>query len=266
MVHDIVGAIRTVGDTVAVQIKRRVIRPVVAVFVNTPVHPLGANVFHLRAVADESITEHLVALGTGGEVDANATAFEPVAVKRVLVSVVDEHTFVFNLHDRIAHHVAFVGVVHHDPVVAITNGEVPLDPYVVGVHDSITQMVSFGNITRNQRVVRIHIVHRKPQVAETVTDECIVLGCVHKHTVAPIAYIVADHPRAGSIPNIDAVAAVIHAGILPPNNRVTFDQRVFRAVHVDADQITKQRIAPHHRTVRAFGQRNACIKPITTGA
>ncbi len=139
--------------------------------------------------------------------------------------------------DGIVNNLAFVGVIHHDPVVAVARREISLDPHVVRIHDCVAEVIAFGNIPRNHAVIGIHIMHRKPQITKAVADKFVVFRGVHKHPVAPPAHIVADHPCTWCIPDIDAVAAVIHSTVQPPLDDIANYQRILRAMDIHADQI-----------------------------
>src|SRR3546814_8481283 len=71
LVHEVIGAIGCIGDAVAVQIEAGVVAPVVAAPPCAPLHVTGADVLHLGAIADEGVAGNAIALGAGGEVDAD---------------------------------------------------------------------------------------------------------------------------------------------------------------------------------------------------
>ena len=55
MVHQVIGAEHRIGDAVAVQVEGRMVGPEVATAFMAPLDMLGADVFHLLAVADEGV-------------------------------------------------------------------------------------------------------------------------------------------------------------------------------------------------------------------
>src|SRR5690606_18791898 len=93
LVDDVVGPVRGISDTIAVEIEGGIVAPVVSAPILRPIEITGADVFHLIAIADERIAHNGVAFGSGREVDADLTSLEPVVLKRVLVGIIDEHTF-----------------------------------------------------------------------------------------------------------------------------------------------------------------------------
>ena len=54
-IDEVVGPVGTVSDSVAVEIKRRVIAPVVAVAIHGPIEVTRANVLNLVTVVDEGV-------------------------------------------------------------------------------------------------------------------------------------------------------------------------------------------------------------------
>jgi hypothetical protein len=159
-----------------------------------------------------------------GKVDADLAALKAVDCKTVAVCIIDKHAFLAALADGVIPHFAFIGLVHHNAVVAVIEGQITLDQHIVGIHNRIAEVVTLGNITGNHRVVGIHIVHGKTQVPKAVADEFVVARGVDKHAVAAKADIVADDAGAGGVPDIDAVATVVHALVLAAFDSVVGDQ------------------------------------------
>ncbi len=126
-------------------------------------------------------------------------------------------------------------------------------------------MVPLGYITRNQRVIRIHIMHRKPQIAKSVARKFVVLRSIHKHPVTTPTHVVSDHLCARRIPDINAVATIIHAAVLPPLDDIAGNQNILCTMYVDTYQISKNPIAFDHRVIAQLGQCNSRIKRATSG-
>src|SRR5204863_6480861 len=92
-IDQIVGPIGGIGDAIAVEVERRIVAPVVAAAALRPVEIAGPDIFHLVAVADKRVAGDFIALGAGGEMNADAAALEPVVAEFIVIGVVDEDAF-----------------------------------------------------------------------------------------------------------------------------------------------------------------------------
>ena len=104
MIHHIIRPVRSICNTVAVQIKGSVVRPMIAASIGAPIQPAAADIFNLCAVADKGIAGDFVAFRSGGKMNTYIAALKQVSGQPVLVGVVDKHALVTNLFDPVSGH------------------------------------------------------------------------------------------------------------------------------------------------------------------
>ncbi len=184
--------------------------------------------------------------------DADAAALEAVVVDEVLVRVVDEETLLRAAAHEIAAHIAVVGVVQHDPVLAVAKRHVVLHHHPVRIHDGEAEMVADRDVAGHLAIVGVHVVDREAQVAEQVVAEAVLPRRVREDAVAPIADVVVLDHRARRVPDIDAVAAFVHAVDPEADNGVAAHHRILAAMHVDPVHVVPERGALDQRPVGAL--------------
>ena len=163
------------------QVEGRIVAPVVAAPLLRPVERARADIHHLRLVADEGVAGDRVALGPGGEMDADMATLEPVAGEAVLVGVVDEHAFVAAAHD-IAFDARVVGVVEQQRVIAIAVATRCRARETVGIHHGIADIVADRDVVGHLAVVGVHEMHRETQVVEAVARAHVLSRLVTENT------------------------------------------------------------------------------------
>ena len=260
MVHHVIGAEFRIGNPVAIQIETGMIRPVIAAPVMTPFNVTGANIFDLRAIADERISGQRIAFRPGGEMDADIAPLKAVAHDHVAMGVIDEGAFLMAAAtDQVAADIGIIGEIQHQPVATVTQGHVIRDLCAVREHHGIAKVVADRDIARNLAQVRIHEMHGKAQIAHDVVAEDIVARGIGENPVAAKSDVIAFDNRTGRVPDIDAVAAVIHPRILPANDRVAAHDGLCRAKDMHADQIFDHHIIFDQRAGGGAVQLDRCI-------
>src|SRR5690606_39171991 len=243
LIDDVVGAVGRIGDAVAVEIEGGIVGPVIAAAVLGPVEIAGADVFHLHLIGDEGIAREGVASGPGGEVDADAAAFEAVVAHLVAVGVVDEEAFVgANAHSAPAGarvgriggaHVAVGGGaglageparlgqsasdhpvagdlgsvdrVEQQPVVTVAVRDIAADRQAVREHHRITNGIIDGYVPLDHAVVGVHVMDGEAGLLHAVAAVGVLLRHVREDAVAAEADHVVLDQRAGGVPDRDAV-------------------------------------------------------------
>lgn len=186
--------------------------------------------------------------------NADVTALKDVLCQKVTVRVIDKGALPGSPGDEIPEDVRLVRVVQHHTVIAVVDRDIVPRHDPVRIHHRKTQMVADGDIPRHFGIVRIHVVHSEPQVAEQVVPVGVALRGIREDPVAAKAHLVAFDHRSRRVPDIDPVAAVVHPGQSQTLDPVALDQRVPRAVDVHADEVPRQGVVHHTRPARPFRQ------------
>ncbi len=223
---------------------------------------------------------------------ADLATFEDVVAERVLVGIIDEHALfgckartvrswrrlrclrrrhpmlsrlaaahagagpTFRRLHPPAHGVAndlgAVGKVEQQAPVAVPVRDVAPHRQPVRVHDREAGDIAGRDVFADLAVVGVHVVDREAQVAEQVVAEAVLPRRVREDAVAPIADVVVLDHRARRVPDIDAVAAFVHAVDPEADNGVAAHHRILAAMHVDPVHVVPERGALDQRPVGAL--------------
>ena len=101
--------------------------------------------------------------------------------------------------------------------------------------------------------------HGKAQVAKPIVAEGILLAAGNENAVAAEADVVVLHDCARGVPDLHAVAPLVHSEILPPADLVAAHQGSRGALQVNADQVVFQAVALDSRIRRPLGDEDAAV-------
>ena len=101
LIDHVVGFIDLVGNAVVVDVKRRIVTPVVALPSLGPLDIARAHILHLGAVIDECVGIDIILLGAGGEMNADQALLKQLVTELIKVGVVNENAF-FRIYDSIS--------------------------------------------------------------------------------------------------------------------------------------------------------------------
>ena len=239
MVHQVIGPVRAVGTGIAIQIKPRMIGPVIPPPFKAPFDITGANIFDLRLIADKGIPGDRVAFRPGSEMHPDPATVERIVRQQVAVRVIDKGTFFRPPRHEIGENIGLVGIIQHHPMIAVIDRDIIPRHDPVRIHHRKAKVVPDRNIPLHRAVIGVHVMHRKAQVAEQVPAIGIVARGVGKNPVAAIADFVFFHHGPRRVPDIYAVAPVIHPAQAQPFDPVALDQRIAGAVDIDPHQIAQ---------------------------
>ena len=256
MVHAVIRAIGRICDAVSVHVKRGEVGPVVARPVLRPFDPFGRHVFHLRAVADEAVANDPVVIGPGSEVNANPATLKPVAREVIFIRVVEERAFLGRVLHIVSGDHAAVGIVQHDPMIAVIDRDIVRDLHAGREHDRISKVIADRNIARHLGIVGVHVVHGEAQIAERVVAENVPFRRIDKDTVTAPADLGPFDNRPRRVPNLDAVAARIHVAVLTALDPVVRYHSVVGAMNINPIEIAQKHIVANDWGIRSFQKLN----------
>ena len=100
----------------------------------------------------------------------------------------------------------------------------------------------------------MHVVNGETQLFEMVLAKGVLVGCVDEHAVSAVADRVEFRQQMRRVPDIDAVAAFVHAQVCPALDQIVRNQCMMGTVHIDTRQIVQDPVVSNGGTMGGFGQ------------
>ena len=104
-------------------------------------------------------------------------------------------------------------------------------------HDRVPNNVVCRNVIADLAIIGIHVVDSEAQITKAVPAEGVIAAGNREDSVSSVADAVIENFGARSVPHRDSIAGIIHAPFRHADDHVAPDDRVRRAVNIDAVEI-----------------------------
>ena len=167
---------------------------------------------------------------------------------------------------KFVRYVRLVRGVQHQAMIEIRYRKVAIDLQFLGVHQREADAIADGDVIGDFVVVRVHVVDGEPQPFEPVGANDVAVADLDVDAVTSAGDGIAVDERAGVVPDVDAVAAVVWPKIAAISDVVPSNGRELRAVQNNAEEIALKSVVLDGHMVGTLFDIDTAVECLTTGS
>ena len=248
-VYDIAGFVADIADAIAVAVPAQIIAPVIAIGC-APVHIAGADIAHLFAIGNKVVATDLIVFRARPKMHASLVVDHQIIAQCVVFRIVDKETAGI-AGNNIIFDDGILNRAQHDAVIGIGPGAVVAHDDAAHFHQRQAAAVHPRVVVFPDVVVGVHVVRAVAAVMQPVAAEQRRVGDIDVERVAHEADVVAGDPRAMSVVELDAVAALRRLVFALAGDQVVLDADIVSLFDPQPEEVVGEIAVPHHGTMRA---------------